>query len=128
MASGATGNQLNVTDNIQALLRRSIDLRHRDALNRSGAITLHGDDSTNLSISSSNPAAFAALGFQRAGIATPGAAASTVRRFATAGNLIGGTPANTVSWYTGENGPVPARGTAIARVDQSVTVQWCACQ
>ena len=37
---------------------------------------------------------------------------------------MAGTPANTVSWYTGEDGPDPARGTAIARVDQSVTVQY----
>jgi hypothetical protein len=44
--------------------------------------------------------------------------------FATATNLIGGTPANTVSWYTGEVGTDPARGTAIARVDQAVTVQY----
>ena len=29
-----------------------------------------------------------------------------------------------MSWYTGEDGPDPARGTAIARVDQSVTVQY----
>ena len=37
---------------------------------------------------------------------------------------MAGTPANTVSWYTGENGPDPARGTAVARVDQSITVQY----
>lgn len=38
--------------------------------------------------------------------------------------LVAGTSANTVSWYTGESGPDPARGTAIARVDQSITVQY----
>ncbi|MFX4589168.1 hypothetical protein ABTB15_19505, partial [Acinetobacter baumannii] len=36
---------------------------------------------------------------------------------------IGGTSANTVSWYTGENGTDPARGTAVARVDQALNVQ-----
>jgi hypothetical protein len=38
--------------------------------------------------------------------------------------LIGGTAANTVSWYTGEVGVGSARGTAVARVDQAVTVQY----
>jgi flagellar hook-associated protein 3 FlgL len=32
--------------------------------------------------------------------------------------------ANTVSWYAGENGPTPARATAVARIDQAVTVQY----
>jgi hypothetical protein len=44
--------------------------------------------------------------------------------FNTATSLIAGTPANTLSWYTGETGPDPARGTAIARVDQAGTVQY----
>ena len=44
--------------------------------------------------------------------------------FATATGLIAGTSANTVSWYTGETGSDPARGTAVARVDQSITVQY----
>ena len=35
-----------------------------------------------------------------------------------------GTPANTVSWYTGETGTDPARGTSVARIDQSITVQY----
>ena len=29
-----------------------------------------------------------------------------------------------MSWYTGENGTDPARGTAVARIDQSITVQY----
>ena len=44
--------------------------------------------------------------------------------FNTATSLIAGTPANTLSWYTGETGPDPARGTAVARVDQAGTVQY----
>jgi flagellin-like hook-associated protein FlgL len=44
--------------------------------------------------------------------------------FNTATTLVGGTPTNTVSWYTGETGTDPARGTAVARVDQSITVQY----
>jgi flagellar hook-associated protein 3 FlgL len=38
--------------------------------------------------------------------------------------LVAGTPANTVSWYTGDAGPGPARGTAVARIDQAQTVQY----
>jgi flagellar hook-associated protein 3 FlgL len=38
--------------------------------------------------------------------------------------LVAGTPANTVSWYNGETGTDPARGTAVAKIDQSITVQY----
>lgn len=44
--------------------------------------------------------------------------------FDTATTLVAGTPTNTVSWYTGEKGTDPARGTAVARIDQSITVQY----
>src|SRR4029453_15624484 len=44
--------------------------------------------------------------------------------FGTATNLFGATSANTVSWYTGEIGTDSPRGTAIARIDQSITVQY----
>lgn len=44
--------------------------------------------------------------------------------FDSATALIAGTPANTVSWYNGETGPDPARGTAVARIDQSIAVQY----
>ncbi|MDQ8732593.1 flagellar biosynthesis protein FlgL [Bradyrhizobium sp. LHD-71] len=42
----------------------------------------------------------------------------------TATTLVAGTPANTVSWYTGEAGADPARGTAVARIDDQITVQY----
>lgn len=38
--------------------------------------------------------------------------------------LVAGTAANTLSWYTGENGATPARATSTAKVDQSITVQY----
>lgn len=38
--------------------------------------------------------------------------------------LTAGTAANTVFWYTGEDGADPARGTAVSRIDQSITVQY----
>lgn len=46
--------------------------------------------------------------------------------FATATGTISGTDANTVIWYTGEAGTSGdgARGTAVARVDQSITVSY----
>jgi flagellin-like hook-associated protein FlgL len=43
---------------------------------------------------------------------------------ATATSLVAGTPANTVTWYTGEVGTDPARATATARVDTSITVSY----
>lgn len=44
--------------------------------------------------------------------------------FASATTQVAGTPANTVSWYTGESGTDSARGTSVARIDQSITVQY----
>jgi flagellin-like hook-associated protein FlgL len=43
---------------------------------------------------------------------------------ATATGLTNGTAANTVFWYTGENGPTSARSTATAQVDQSISVSY----
>ncbi|MFZ5682481.1 MAG: flagellar biosynthesis protein FlgL [Bradyrhizobiaceae bacterium] len=42
----------------------------------------------------------------------------------TATTLVNGTATDTVSWYTGEDGPDPARGTAVAGIDQSISVQY----
>jgi flagellar hook-associated protein 3 FlgL len=44
--------------------------------------------------------------------------------FGAATTLVAGTTANTVSWYNGETGTDPARGTAVAQIDQSITVQY----
>ena len=126
VASGATGNQVNVTDSVQSLLAKidSISGTSNPSTVSGGAITLHGGDGADLSIASSNTAAFAALGFSSTASATAAPLRVNGPPFATASNLIGGTSANTVSWYTGETGTDSARGTAIARVDQSVTVQY----
>jgi flagellin-like hook-associated protein FlgL len=40
------------------------------------------------------------------------------------GALRDGTAADTVMWYTGESGSDPARGTAVAGIDQSISVQY----
>jgi flagellin-like hook-associated protein FlgL len=44
--------------------------------------------------------------------------------FDTATALVAGTPADTVFWYTGESGADPARVTATARVDTSITISY----
>jgi flagellar hook-associated protein 3 FlgL len=126
VASGAVGNQLNITDNVQALLTK-IDLitgTTTPSTIGGGAIALRSDKGASLTVTSSNAAAFAALGL--------GASAPTSvpplrvggSPLGTATTLVSGTPANTVQWYTGESGPGSARATATSRVDQSVTVQY----
>jgi len=126
VASGATGNQLNVTDSVQSLLAKidSITGTGTPSTVTGGVIALHGGDGDALAISSSNATAFAALGFSGTASANPAPLRVNGPPFATATNLIGGTPANTVTWYTGELGTDPARGTAVARIDQSITVQY----
>jgi flagellar hook-associated protein 3 FlgL len=44
--------------------------------------------------------------------------------FASATSLVNGTPADTVTWYTGEMGTDPARGSAVALVDSSISVNY----
>jgi flagellar hook-associated protein 3 FlgL len=44
--------------------------------------------------------------------------------YATATSLTNGTPANTVFWYTGENGSTPALQTATAQVGPSMTIAY----
>ena len=65
VASGATGNQVNVTDNIQTLLSKidSITGTSTPSTISGGVISIHSDDAAGLSVSSPNTAAFAALGF-----------------------------------------------------------------
>jgi flagellar hook-associated protein 3 FlgL len=44
--------------------------------------------------------------------------------FATATALVAGTPANTVTWYTGEMSATPARNSVTARVDRTTVVPY----
>jgi flagellin-like hook-associated protein FlgL len=44
--------------------------------------------------------------------------------FYNATSLTNGTPANTVTWYTGEAGTDPARDTASVRVDPSISIKY----
>jgi hypothetical protein len=65
VAAGAVGNQLNITDNITTMLAKidSITGTANPSTVAGGAITLHTGTTSNLSVSSSNASAFAALGF-----------------------------------------------------------------
>jgi hypothetical protein len=126
VASGASGNnQVNVTDNVQTLLTKI------DALTGSstpstvngGVVTLNGNSaSPSLSVTSSNTAAFAALGFA-GGTATARPLRVSGSPLSSATGLANGA-ANTVSWYTGNSGPGTARSTSTVRVDDSQTVQF----
>jgi flagellin-like hook-associated protein FlgL len=125
VASGASGNnQVNVTDSVQTLLAKidAISGTSTASTISGGAITLHADDAAGLTVTSTNAAAFAALGF-----------AGTVS--ATQPLRVGGSPlgsattlvsgsANTVAWYTGNSGPGSARASATVRIDQSQSVQY----
>ncbi len=75
MASGASGNnQINITDSIGTLLGKIDALTGTSVASTisSGSITLHSGIASDLSVSSSNTAAFAALGFTGTVTATRG--------------------------------------------------------
>lgn len=129
VASGATGNQLNVTDSIQTLLSKidQITGTSKPSTIHGGSITINTDDAASLSIAGSTPgatAALGALGFSSSPInatqpplrvgSSPASSATT---------LVNGS-ATTVKWYLGNDGPGSARSTAMARVDDSITVQY----
>lgn len=126
VASGATGNQLNITDSIQTLMSRidAITGTSKPSTIHGGLITINTDDAATLNISSSNTAALGALGFS----ASPVTATQPPLRVgsspaSSATTLVNGS-ANTVKWYLGNDGPGSPRSTAVARVDDSVTVQY----
>ncbi|MBN8990838.1 MAG: flagellar hook-basal body complex protein [Rhizobiales bacterium] len=75
MASGAVGNnQINVGDTIQTLLGKIDALQGTGTASTitNGSITLHSGTAADLSITSNNTAAFAALGFTGTATATRG--------------------------------------------------------
>src|SRR5579859_750931 len=126
VASGATGSQLNVTDNVQTLLSKidAITGTSTPSSVHGGSITINTPNASTLSITSSNAAALAALGFTT----SPVTAAQPPLRVSgtpltSATKLVNGS-ANTVQWYTGNSGPGSARSTATVRIDSSQTVQF----
>ena len=74
VAAGAVGNQLNITDSITTMLAMidSITGTANPSTVAGGAITLHTGTTSNLTVTSSNAAAFAALGFTPTVTATRG--------------------------------------------------------
>jgi flagellar hook-associated protein 3 FlgL len=125
VAAGATGNQLNVTDSVQTLLTKidSITGTSTPSTVSGGVITLHTDNAASLTVTSSNAAAFAALGFGATVTATQPPLRVGGAPLNAATSLVSGA-ANTVAWYTGEAGSGPARASSIARVDQAASIQY----
>jgi flagellar hook protein FlgE len=74
VAAGAVGNQLNVTDSVTTLLAKidSITGTANPSTVAGGAITLHTGTTSNLTVTSSNASALAALGFPATVTATRG--------------------------------------------------------
>jgi flagellar hook-associated protein 3 FlgL len=126
VSSGATGNQLNVGDSIQTLMSKidQITGTSKPSTVHGGSITINTDDAANLSITTSNTGALGSLGFASSPVtatqpplrigSSPASSATT---------LVNGS-ATTVKWYQGNDGPGSPRSTAMARVDDSVTVQY----
>ncbi|MCK1710889.1 MULTISPECIES: flagellar protein [unclassified Bradyrhizobium] len=126
VSSGATGNQLNVTDSIQTLLSKidQITGTSKPSTVHGGSITITTDDAASLDITTSNTGALGSLGFGSAPVTAtqpPLRVGSSPASSAT--TLVNGS-ATTVKWYLGNDGPGSPRSTAMARVDDSVTVQY----
>jgi flagellin-like hook-associated protein FlgL len=117
--TGTVGNLLSAIDSITGTSTPStID---------GGVLEIHTDDAASLSITSSDSAAFGALGFSGTVTAPQPPLRVNVSgggSLNTATSLVAGTSANTVQWYTGNSGPGTARASATARIDSSITVQY----
>jgi flagellar hook-associated protein 3 FlgL len=124
VASGATGNQLNVTDSVQTLLSKvdSITGTSTPSTISGGVITLHTDNAASLSVTSSNAVAFAALGFGPTVTAAQPPLRVSGSPLSSATSLVNGS-ASTVAWYTGNSSPSP-RASSTARIDSSIVVQY----
>ncbi len=95
---GATPNATAI--NFQAALTTSVDTLANTALSAASAVKAASDFFANPPMRVVGPP------------------------FTSATTMVAGTPANTIQWYIGENGPNPPRSTAVARIDPSITVQY----
>jgi hypothetical protein len=97
-------NPANTAANLQATLTSSVSTLAHTALSAASAETASSDffsfDATHTPLRVSGPP------------------------FDTATTLVRGTPANTVFWYTGENGATSARSTATAQIDPSINISY----
>ncbi len=76
VASGATGNQINIGDSIQSLLGKidQITGSSKPSTIHGGVITINTDDPASLNISSSNTTALGSLGFSSSPVTASNAA------------------------------------------------------
>jgi hypothetical protein len=126
VASGASGNnQVNITDSVQTLLGKidALSGTSTPSTVSGGVVSLHTDDAAGFSVSSSNATAFAALGLSGTVTAATPPLRVSGSPLGSATSLANGS-ANTVSWYTGNNGPGSARSTASVQIDTSQSVQF----
>lgn len=127
--SPTSGNTINVNDSVQTLLSKIDQITGTSTPSTidGGAITIHTDNASTLSISGGSAhatAALASLGFGSSPItATQPPLRVNGPPFGSATSLKNGS-ANTVAWYTGNSGPGSARSTSVARIDGSQTVQF----
>jgi flagellar hook-associated protein 3 FlgL len=126
VASGATGNEVNVTDSVQTLLSKidSITGTSTPSTIDGGKIEINTDDAASLSITSTPAAALQALGFSSTTVTAPQPPLRVSGSpLSSATSLVNGS-ANTVSWYTGNSGPGSALSSASAQIDTGITIQY----
>jgi flagellar hook-associated protein 3 FlgL len=126
VASGATGNEVNVTDSVQTLLSKidSITGTSTPSTVDGGKVEINTDDAASLSITSNPAAALQALGFTSTTVTAPQPPLRVSGSpLSSATSLVNGS-ANTVSWYTGNSGPGSALSSATAQIDTGITIQY----
>ncbi|WP_159008672.1 flagellar protein [Bradyrhizobium sp. S69] len=126
VASGATGNEVNVTDSVQTLLSKidSITGTSTPSTIDGGKVEINTDDAASLSITSNPAAALQALGFTSTTVTAPQPPLRVSGTpLSSATSLVNGS-ANTVSWYTGNSGPGSALSSATAQIDTGITIQY----
>jgi flagellar hook-associated protein 3 FlgL len=126
VASGATGNEVNVTDSVQTLLSKidSITGTSTPSTVDGGKVEINTDDAASLSITSNPPAALQALGFTSSTVTAPQPPLRVSGSpLSSATSLVNGS-ANTVAWYTGNSGPGSALSSATAQIDTGITIQY----
>src|SRR6202165_664167 len=98
VASGAVGgNQVNTTDSVQTLLTKidALSGTSTPSTISGGVIALHTENAAGFAVTSSNPAAFGALGFGATATATQPPLRVSGSPLSSATSLVSGTPANT---------------------------------
>jgi flagellar hook-associated protein 3 FlgL len=126
VTSGATGNEVNVTDSVQTLLSKidSITGTSTPSTIDGGKVEINTDDAASLSITSNPPDALKALGFSSSTVTAPQPPLRVSGSpLSSATSLVNGS-ANTVSWYTGNSGPGSALSSATAQIDSGITIQY----